>query len=280
MTQATTVSALLTHAERRLGASDSARLDAEILLGAVMQVERANLYAHPDTPVTDERAAAFHDLVAKRREGYPVAYLMGTREFWSLELIVNETTLIPRPETECLVAEALQMIPRDSPCRVLDLGTGSGAIAIAIANERPLCRITATDISVAALKVATRNAKAYGCDNITFVQSDWYRQLDGGIFDLIVSNPPYIRRHDPHLSLSDVRFEPPLALVSGADGLRAIKRILNGARAFLTAGGAALLEHGATQAAAVRRVLNDNDFKRVATRCDLARLERVTYGYR
>ena len=274
-----TVDDLLKNAVRNLGVSDHAHLDAEILLAFVMQVERTYLYAHPEAVVDDDKVTTFQKLVSRRSAGYPIAYLTRTREFWSLNLMVSEATLIPRPETEYLVKTALEIIPEGMPYSVLELGTGSGAIAVAVAGERPLCRITSTDISDAALSVAKRNGEIHQRDNITFLKSDWYRQLDPCAFNLIISNPPYIRPNDDHLSRGDIQFEPRLALVSKMGGLQAIKRILDKACAFLMEGGAVILEHGATQATSVRRLFKQNDFKRITTHHDLARLDRITYGY-
>lgn len=210
-----------------------------------------------------------------------MAYLLGRRGFWTLDLAVGPDTLIPRPETELLVEQALQRLPSGQPCRVADLGTGSGAIALAIASERPLAQVVATDRSAAALAVARRNAEALGlASRVGFREGDWFAPLAGERFGLVASNPPYIREGDPHLGQGDLRHEPPSALASGADGLDALRAIVAGAPGHLEPGGWLLLEHGHDQGPAVRALLSDAGFVDVATVPDLEGRDRVGLGRR
>jgi release factor glutamine methyltransferase len=256
---------------------DSGRLEAEILLCHCLQQTRSYLYTWPENLVDGELCATYESLLSARRDGTPVAYLTGSREFWSLQLQVDERTLIPRPETETLVEWALELpLPEDA--RVADLGTGSGAIALALASERLGWQLLATDISEAALAVASLNARRLGLANIEFRCSDWERSLAPGSFQLIVSNPPYIASADPHLGQGDLRFEPAEALKSGIDGLDAIRCIIAAAPMYLCSGGWLLLEHGYDQAETVRQLLQSTGFSAVATRSDLAGLERISGG--
>jgi release factor glutamine methyltransferase len=256
---------------------DSPRRDAEILLGHSLGRPRSWLYTWPEREVEPDAAARYAALLARRAAGEPVAYLTGSRDFWSLQLAVDRHTLVPRAETELLVEWALQL-PLDAQARVLDLGTGSGAIALALAAERPGWQVSAVDASAAALAVARRNARRLGLERVRLVESDWYRALGGERFDLLVSNPPYIAARDPHLQRGDLRFEPAAALVAGADGLEAIRELVAGAPARLGAGGWLLLEHGAGQAAAVRALLRDAGCRDPQTRVDLAGQPRVSGG--
>ena len=245
------VRGLLAAATQRLGE----RLDAELLLLHALGKPRSWLFAHAgDAPEMDVQTA-FSALVERRAGGEPVAYITGRQGFWSLELEVTPATLIPRPETELLVELALARLPRDAPCAVADLGTGSGAIALAIASERPLARIVATDASSAALDVARRNAQRLGLGNVAFAHGDWLAPLAGQRFALVVSNPPYIEAADPHLARGDLRFEPATALASGADGFDDIRHIVHAARAYLEPGGWLLFEHGWNQGEASRNLL-------------------------
>ena len=256
---------------------DSARLEAELLLCHCLQQSRSYLYAWPEKKIDGERCAAYEALLVARRKGTPVAYLTGLREFWSLPLQVDAHTLIPRPETETLVEWALDLrLAEDA--RVADLGTGSGAIALALASERPRWQFLATDISEDALAVAGLNARRLGLGNIEFLCSDWERSLAPGSFELIVSNPPYIALADPHLGRGDVRFEPAAALRSGVDGLDALRRIIALAPAYLSSGGWLLLEHGYDQAESVRRLLQSAGFNAVVARPDLAGIDRISGG--
>lgn len=274
-----TVTELLQKAEQDINCSSSARLDAEILLCDVMRFNRSKIYSHPDQPVADEKLTLFKSLIEQRRQGHPIAHLTGKKEFWSLELAINEDTLIPRPETELLVETALKLVPDDTECNILDLGTGSGAIAIAIASERPHCNIIATDINANALAMAKKNAAFHGLTNIQFLVSDWYKNIPAQTFDLIVSNPPYIKQDDEHLSQGDVRFEPKLALIAGTDGMQAINIILELAKTFLASDARLLVEHGYDQKELVRHGFLVNGFNQVTTIQDLSGQDRITYGH-
>lgn len=253
-------------------------IDARILLQHVLERAPAWLFAHGRDPVAPAHAAAFRALVARRAAGEPVAYLTGHRGFRNLDLAVGPATLIPRPETELLVELALARLPDDAPVRVADLGTGSGAIALALASERPRARVIAVDISDAALQVAADNARRLQLRNVTFQNGDWLAPLAGERFDMIVANPPYIADDDPHLRQGDLRFEPMQALVSGRDGLDAIRRIVGDAPAHLHPDGWLVLEHGWEQGDAVRALLHDAGFVAVSTERDLEQRERVTLG--
>lgn len=265
---------LLAGAAQRLGE----RVDAEALLLHLLARPRSWLIAHADEVPGLDVQAAYVALVERRAQGEPVAYLTGQRGFWSLDLDVTPDTLIPRPETELLVELALQRLPSHRVCAVADLGTGSGAIALAVAHERPRVQVVATDASDAALAVARRNAQRLGISNIALVQGDWLKPLAGQRFALIVSNPPYIEADDPHLGQGDLRFEPAAALASGADGLDAIRRIVGDARGCLEPGGWLLLEHGWKQGAAVRGLLQTVGYSEVFTAQDLEQRDRVTGG--
>lgn len=257
---------------------DEARRDAEVLLASVLGCGRSHLYAHAEQTLTASQSAKFRALIERRAAGEPVAYLLGTREFWSMELAVSDGTLIPRPDTELLVERALLCIPKDAALRIADLGTGSGAIALAIARERPRCHVIATDISEAALGVARGNAARLGIDSVEFRCGDWCTALAGTRCAVIISNPPYIPAADPHLTEGDVRFEPRAALTPGPDGLEAIRRIAAQAHAHLYSGGWLLLEHGYDQSPAVTELLNDQGYREIATHNDLAGHNRVTQG--
>lgn len=264
----------LATATQRLGE----RVDAEWLLLHALGKPRSWLIAHADDALDATTAAAFATLVERRAGGEPVAYLIGHRGFWSLEIEVTPDTLIPRPETELLVELALARVPSDEAFRVADLGTGSGAIALALAHERPRAQVVATDASEPALVVARRNARRLGLAHITFAQGDWLAPLAGQRFGLIVSNPPYIEAADPHLRQGDLRFEPAAALASGVDGLEAVRRIVGEARDHLEPGGWLLLEHGWKQGTAVRGLLHAAGYAEVFTAQDLEQRDRVTGG--
>ncbi|MGD9264803.1 MAG: peptide chain release factor N(5)-glutamine methyltransferase, partial [Lysobacterales bacterium] len=250
---------LLTDARRKLSGNPSANLDAEVLLAHVLETSRTFLYANPDLELPAQRSEAFKRLVKKRLHGQPIAYLTGKCEFWSLPLTITPSVLIPRPETELLVEAALDRIPPGSGWRVADLGTGSGAIALALASERICCEIHGTDISKEALKVAAANANALGLTNLRFHCGSWAEPLDGQ-FDLVASNPPYVDDADPHLQQGDLRFEPREALSPGGDGLSAIREIADQSYALLKAAGWLILEHGWQQGEAVRQVLRDTAY--------------------
>jgi len=265
-----------------LAQSGLVAVDAQVLLAHVVGKDRAWLVAHGADPLGREQWAAFMALVQRRREGEPVAYLTGTREFWGLRLRVTPDVLIPRPETETLVELALARLPEDRDLRVLDLGTGSGAIALAIAHERPRAHVIATDISSDALDVARDNATALGLRNVQFLKSDWYEGVTvaspPGAFHLIASNPPYIAAADPHLEQGDVRFEPQRSLTPGGDGMSAIRKIVAGACEHLVAGGTLAIEHGYDQSDAVRRMLAAAGFSDIVGQRDLAGIPRVVAG--
>ncbi|WP_213132567.1 peptide chain release factor N(5)-glutamine methyltransferase [Citrobacter sp. FP75] len=267
----------LREAISQLQGSDSPRRDAEILLEYVTGKARTFILAFGETELTAAQHEQLNALLARRQRGEPVAHLTGVREFWSLPLFVSPATLIPRPDTECLVEQALARLPA-SPCRVVDLGTGTGAIALALASERPDCEITAVDRMPDAVALATRNAQHLGIKNVRVLQSDWFSALQGQQFDMIVSNPPYIDEQDPHLAQGDVRFEPLTALVAGASGLADIVHIIDQSSRVLTPGGYLLLEHGWQQGEAVRDAFMRAGYLAVETCRDYGGNERVTLG--
>jgi release factor glutamine methyltransferase len=276
----TTIAQLLTDARQRLAAvTDTTRLEAEVLLADVLTKPRSHLYAWPEKAPESALTDRFHRLLERRLRGEPLAYVLGRREFWSLDLAVTPDTLIPRPETELLVELALSVTPRDSRGSVADLGTGCGAVALAIAHERPRARVVATDASLKALAVAEHNARRLGLD-LVFCQGDWYGALGSQRFDAIVSNPPYLTTRDPHLRRGDLRFEPSAALVAGQDGLTAIRTLVSGAAAHLSPGGWLFLEHGFDQEQSVPELLRDHGFEAVACHRDAAGLPRVSGGRR
>jgi len=256
--------------------SVTARIEVQCLLQSVLGVNRAYLLTHPERILTVRETARYVELFARRLAGEPIAYLLGEREFFGLNFKVTPATLIPRPDTELLVEMALQHIPAGGA--VLDMGTGSGAIALSIARERPDARVVAVDASEAALIVAAENAQRLNLGRVRLLRSDWFSALSGERFDLIASNPPYIENGDVHLSLGDVRFEPLSALASGADGLDDIRRIIVEAKAYLNAGGWLMFEHGYNQAERVRGLLQDAGFCAISSVLDLSGIERVTQG--
>lgn len=259
-----------------------ARHEAELLLLHVLDCPRSWLFAHATDPLAASDQAAFETLLARRVAGEPVAYLTGRRGFWTLDLEVDPATLIPRPETELLVELALDRLPLDRALQLADLGTGSGAIALALASERPQAQVLATDASTGALKVAARNAVRHELRNVRFAEGghDWYAPLQGARFDLIASNPPYIASDDPHLAQGDLRFEPATALASGPDGLDDIRRIVEGGQAHLLPGGWLLIEHGWDQGEAIRALFDAAGFAEVQTAQDLEQRDRITLGRR
>lgn len=265
-------------AARLLAVSDSPQLDAHLLLAHVLDVPRSFLYAHADDVLAARSNSQFDGFVARRMQGEPVAYMLGTQEFWSLELAVTPAVLIPRPETERLVEAALERIPVAARWRVCDLGTGSGAIALAIASERPQCAIVATDQCADALAVARRNAQALGLANVSFSQGGWFAALGAQRFDMLVSNPPYVAVGDPHLQAPAMAYEPRQALIAADNGLACLQQLARGAQHHLAPGGHLLVEHGAAQGACVRAAFTHNGFEGTATLRDLAGLERVTLG--
>lgn len=252
-------------------------LDAELLLAAALDKTRSYLRTWPEREPNAAQQACFDDYLQRRRAGEPVAYILGQQGFWSLQLEVAPHTLIPRPDTELLVETALELLPA-TPLAALDLGAGSGAIALALASERPAWHLTGVDRIAEAVALAERNRVALQLRNASFVQSDWFAALHGQRFALIVSNPPYIRSDDRHLAEGDLRFEPRSALVGGLDGLQDIRRIIEQAPDYLSEKGWLLLEHGYDQAQAVRELMQQRGFCAVDSRHDLGGHQRITLG--
>ncbi len=269
------IDAVIEDARTQLDAvSDSARLDAEILLARAIDVPRSYLIAHPEDTLDDAARERLACVLDRRIAGEPMAYITGIKEFWSLELMVSPATLIPRPESELMVELALREIPRTASSQVLDLGTGSGAIALAIASERVMCEVTATDIDPDALAVARQNARQLSIGNITFVEGNWTEAVTGLKFDVVVSNPPYVRDGDH--ALKTLRFEPHAALVGGRDGLDAIRVLARDCEAILSAGGILFLEHGAEQQRDVEKILLKQHWSSIECHNDLVGQPRVT----
>ena len=254
----------------------SARVEIQYLLQQVLQASRARLLAYPDYILQASERLHYQELLQRRLAGEPVAYILGEREFYGLKLKVTPATLIPRPETELLVELALGRLPQGG--RVLDLGTGCGAIALSIAHVRPDVDVTAVDASTQALEVAQENANQLKLRNVHCLRSEWFSALAGERFDLIVSNPPYIAEDDLHLQQGDLRFEPRSALASGADGLDDIRIIIRQAKDYLVPGGWLLFEHGYDQASRARELLQAGGFNAVFSACDLAGIERASGG--
>ncbi len=266
----------LLEATQRLVQSDASRLEAEVLLCHVLQCPRSYPYTWPEYVLSATQQKAFEALLKARQAGRPIAYLVGMKEFWSLPLQVNEATLIPRPDTEILVEQVLSHIPAETHQKVLDLGTGSGAIALAVAFERPACHIIGIDISHAALQVAQANALQLKLTNLAWINADWCAALSSCPFDLIVSNPPYIAMDDPHLQQGDVRYEPLSALAAAQQGLSALRQIISHAGQFLRPQGWLCLEHGYTQSEAVQHLLGQHGYTRINSVRDLSGHLRVT----
>jgi release factor glutamine methyltransferase len=278
---ATDIRTLLDEGAAQLGrVAEAPRREAEVLLGAALGRTRAWLLAHPEERILDcEATDRYEAYVTRRRLGEPVAYLLGEKEFWSLPLVVGPGVLIPRPETELLVERALAHLPADRPCAVLDLATGSGAVALAIAQERPLGRVVATDSATVAVVTARANAIRLGlAGRVQVLEGEWYAPVAAQAFDLIASNPPYIAVDDPRVEPAVRRFEPGEALFAGPTGLEALQHIIAGAPGHLVAGGWLVLEHGDTQGESVRRLLEATGFVDVRTSLDLAGRERCTEG--
>lgn len=257
--------------------SKTPRLDAELLLAHVLKKNRTYLFSHPEKILSYDEYEDWQCLMAQRCLQVPVAYLTGEKSFWNLDLAVNEYTLIPRPETELLIEIILEKFGHNKNIELLDLGTGSGAIALAIAKEKPHWKISAVDFSANALKVAKTNAERNNIHNVEFFQSDWFSQIKNK-FDIIASNPPYLDEHDPHLLTEEIRHEPRTALVANKKGLADIETIADQARFYLKSGGALLIEHGCTQGEMVRQLFLKSSYLSVKTLTDLAGLERVGFG--
>jgi release factor glutamine methyltransferase len=267
---------LLTQAAKVLPSSPTARLDVEVLILHTLQIDRSYLYSRPERELTLSELGYYQQLLGKRQAGEPIAYILGQREFWSLPLQVTSATLIPRPETELLVELSLANLPADKAYRVADLGTGSGAIALAIAKERSKALVYAIDKSMAALRVAKANAEQLQLSNVAFLAGDWLSSMASGVFDIIVSNPPYLAADDPHLSSGDLRFEPRLALVADNSGLAAYHTIFKQARHCLKNNGWIYVEHGYNQAEPIAALLRNYGFSQVQACPDLAGILRVS----
>lgn len=275
-----TVRQLLHFASAALDASDSPRLDAEVLLAAALDSDRSYLYAHPETAPPQRSVTDFLRLLEDRRAGYPVAYLTGHKEFRSLSLRVNRHTLVPRPETELLVEAALQRIPVQSRAAILDLGTGSGALAIAMAAARPDCGVTAVDLSPEALAVARENAAANGLGNVSFRQSDWFGNLHNSRFDAILCNPPYVHYPRRETAPEEIRHEPRLALDGGHNGTACLRVVIAGGLPHLNPDGFMIVEHAHDQGEFVREQFRQNRYRSISTGLDYAGHERYTCAER
>ncbi|MDD5265730.1 MAG: peptide chain release factor N(5)-glutamine methyltransferase [Methylococcales bacterium] len=274
-----TIKTLLAHAANSLTShSDSPLLDAEVLLGFVLNKPRTYLRAWCDNTLTDQQISAFEALIKQRLQGIPIAYLTGTREFWSRDFTVTPDVLIPRPDTELLIELSLDLIPKNQAANLIDLGTGSGIIAVTLAAERPNAHVTAVDASLAAVAVARHNARQHQLTNIEFYQSDWFANVPESLFDLVISNPPYIDSDDEHLQQGDVRFEPKTALIADNQGLSDIQIIADKARSYLKPAGHLLIEHGYNQAPQVQAIFNALAYDKVQSHIDLSGQPRVTHG--
>lgn len=260
-------------------ASPTPKLDAEVILLYTLKKSRTFLYTHPESTLTIEQQNRYKELINKRQTGYPVAYIIGHREFWSLPLTINESTLIPRPESELLVELTLSLIKVEN-ANILELGTGSGAISLALGSEKPKWKISACDISNNALNTARLNARQLNINNINFFQSDWFSAVVEQQFDAIISNPPYIAKNDPHLLQGDVKFEPKSALESGENGLDAIKHIIKESIRYLAPGGLILLEHGYDQRLPINDLLKQYNFINTSCWQDYQSIDRVSGGIR
>jgi len=277
----TTIQQTLSSTKEQLNTtSETPQADSEILLCHVLDCNRTYLHTWPEKILTQTQQQRLEALIERRKQGEPVAYLTGQRAFWEFDLAVSAATLIPRPETELLVEQALLLIPMNESYDILDLGTGTGAIALAIAHERPASHITAIEQSTEALSIAAQNIKAYSSGNIQLLDSHWFSALGDKTYHIIVSNPPYIAVHDPHLNAGDVRHEPRSALVSGEDGLDDIRHIIEHSIHHLHAGGHLLLEHGYDQSVVVKELLLLHGFKKISQYKDLSGHLRVSHGQR
>jgi release factor glutamine methyltransferase len=259
--------------------SDSAKLDAQLLLCLVLEQELSHLLTWPDKVIDVSLAKQYLELLMRRYNGEPIAYITGMKEFWSLSLAVSTVTLIPRPDTEILVEQVLEVLNGQETLSCLDLGTGTGAIALALASENPTWQVEGLDYSLEAVKLAQLNAKNLHLSQVHFYQSDWFSKVTKNkVFDVIVSNPPYIDSNDENLSQGDVRFEPVSALVAADNGLADIKHIANLAREYLSSQGKLFFEHGFDQGTSVRKIMTDAGYKQVQTVKDLSGHERVTWA--
>jgi release factor glutamine methyltransferase len=258
--------------------TDTPLLDAEILLLSVLEKNRSYLRTWPELELTTEQHTGFQALITQRRLGQPVAYLIGSREFWSRDFIITPDVLIPRPETELLVELSLAILPVNQSRRILDLGTGSGIIAVTLASERPKAQVSATDISQKALRVAVDNAKKHNVENIQFYLSNWFDKVPQVTYDLIVSNPPYIAEKDDHLQQGDLRFEPKTALVSPEQGLKDIRTIAETSLKRLKPGGYLIVEHGYNQQHEIYNLFQQLGYQNLQSHSDLSGQPRVTLG--
>lgn len=273
-----TIIELLTDARSSLNGQEAAQ-EAGYLMEVICGFSRSYQFIHPDEELPEKQCQQFDSALKRRIAGEPLAYITGTRGFWDMELLVTPDVLIPRPDTECLVEQALLRIPAGSRWQIADLGTGSGAIALALARERPQCGVTATDLSLAALAIAKENALVLDIGNVSFAAGNWFQPFTGRQFDMIVCNPPYIPADDPHLKQSDLPAEPEHALISGVDGLDAIRQIISDSVLYLKPGGFLLLEHGYDQARAVKELLQHAGYKKIFTQKDYGGNDRVSGGY-
>jgi len=276
-----TIAQCLKLTEEISSVTDTARLDIELLLTHILNKNRTYLFTWSDQLLTPEQTKQFHDLLSRRKNGEPIAHIIGQREFWSLSFDVNNSTLIPRPDTELLVETVLELFSGDQPETLrycLDLGTGTGAIALALAKEKKSWKITGVDQSPAAVELAEKNRQKFQLQNAELKISDWFSNLGNQTFDVIVSNPPYIDQQDPHLSQGDLRFEPLTALVADEKGLSDIKHIIQQARNYLTPEGWLLLEHGYDQSRAVVNLFIEHGYFNIQTRKDYGGNDRVTFG--
>jgi len=256
--------------------SPSPRIDAEVLMAHMLRKSRTYLYSHSDERLNSAQDHTYFQLIEQRYQGKPIAYLTGIKEFWSLPIKVNEHTLIPRPATEKLVEVTLELLKHKPSANILDLGTGSGAIALALAKERPDWNISAADISDSALEIARKNAKNLGFTGIRFYQSNWFNNIPKQRYHAILSNPPYIPENDPHLKQGDLRYEPKNALISGRDGLKDIKEICNLSDSYLLVGGFLLIEHGYHQKNEIKSIMKQSGFTEIQCWQDCEGIDRVT----
>ena len=259
-------------------ANDQAQIDARYLVSHVLQKNFSWLRTWPEQPLSDEQQKILSAMVSRRKNGEPIAYITGEKEFWTLRLETNSSTLIPRPETELLVEKAVEFLSGYKNARVLDLGTGTGAIALAIASERKYDQVFGSDFQPGAVELAQRNARLNNLKNVTILQSDWYSNIEKLEYELIVSNPPYVASGDPHLHQGDLIFEPDSALVSDGEGLSDIKVIISQASDYLVSGGKLMIEHGFEQGEEVRHLFKIFGFDNIETFCDLSGLDRITMG--